>query len=80
MIEDIGTDEILGYRDGQRMAHMNPYLRGEGLRNVGLHRLREASRLLTLNEKLFIKGFKQGYQDELDGTAHPLPEEGRIET
>ncbi len=69
-------DGLLGYNDGQRSARVNPYLSGPGLRNVGIHRLHDTARLLTLDRRQFLRGFRHGYFDELNGLAGPLPEEG----
>jgi hypothetical protein len=74
--DEVSRDEPLGYQDGQRTAKANPYLSGRGLKTVGHRRQEDASRALNLNKRLFLKGFKRGYRDELAGTAQPLPEEG----
>jgi len=71
-------DETVGYQDGQRTVHLNKYLKGEGLRMVALHRIQEMSHLLLLNKRHYTRGFIQGYFDELNGLAHPLPEEERV--
>jgi len=68
-------DNLLGYHDGQRTARTNPHLDGRPLRNVGLHRLEDCRRAMNLDARRFLKGFRQGYIDELNGTAPSLPEE-----
>lgn len=75
MAEIETIDEMLGYHDGIRTARTNPYLSGRPLRNVGLHRLEDCRRVMNLDTRLFLRGFRLGYKDELAGLAHPLPEE-----
>ncbi len=68
------VDEGIGYLGGQRLAHERPYLLGPALdqyAGISWAALRE----LRLDRTAYVQGFKAGFQDELDGTAHPLPPE-----
>ena len=71
------SDEQLGYLEGQRTAQSNIYLKGQQLTNVAGLRMHEAAHLLDLSRRSYLKGFRRGYFDELNGLAHPLPEEER---
>ena len=68
------VDEGLGYKGGQRLAHERAYLLGPALdqyATISWTALRE----LKLDRTAYQQGFRAGFQDELDGTAHPLPPE-----
>jgi hypothetical protein len=66
-------DYSFGYCAGQRYAHANAYLRGDALTRVA-HRLwLRVSHTVNLTWMEYVRGFRQGYTDELNGTAHPLP-------
>ena len=70
----MGIDEGLGYRGGQRLAHEKPYLLGPALdqyAGISWTALRE----LRLDRTEYGQGFMAGFQDELNGTAQPLPPE-----
>lgn len=74
-IVPIGTtiDYQLGYLAAQRTARANAYLSVRMVRNVAIMRLREVSSSVQLNAVQYLKGFLNGYQDEVNGLAHPLP-------
>jgi len=59
---------------GQRLAHERPYLLSPALDTyvtASWHALRE----VRLNRTEYGQGFRAVFQDELNGLAHPLPEE-----
>lgn len=66
--------EALGYVGGQRLAHERPDLLLPALElfsNASWHAMRRS----RFNRGEYRSGFHEGYQDELAGTASPLPEE-----
>lgn len=70
---DQTQDYAIAYLTGQRTARANAYLTKPLLKNVAVRRLGEASQRMRLNALDYLKGFIQGYIDERDGLAHPLP-------
>ena len=70
----MSLDEGLGYVGGQRLAHERPYLLLPALDQYA-HISWYALRRSRLNRGEYRQGFMTGFQDELDGTAHPLPPE-----
>lgn len=68
----MSIDEALGYLGGQRLAHERPYLMVPALdtyANVSWYAMRRSH----FDRGEYRSGFVAGFQDELDGTAHPLP-------
>ena len=70
-------DESLGYLGGQRLAHERAYLLGPAL-NEFASLSWFAMRRMRLDRTEYEQGFRAGFQDELDGTAHPLPSEQTV--
>jgi hypothetical protein len=69
------TDDFsFGYCQGQRTCRANAYLTRDALSQAA-HRLwLRLSHTVNLNRAEFVQGVREGYQDELAGTAHPLPQ------
>lgn len=67
-------DEGLGYLVGQRLAHERPYLLMPAL-DTYANLSWQAMRRSRFDHGECRQGFMAGFQDELDGTAHPLPPE-----
>ncbi len=68
------VDEGIGNLGGQRLAHERPYLLVPALdqyANISWHAMRRS----RFNRAEYRSGFMAGFQDELDGIAHPLPPE-----
>lgn len=63
--------EGLGYIGGQRLAHMRPDLLLPALELFSSASW-SALRRSRFNRGEYRSGFHAGFQDELDGTAHPL--------
>lgn len=70
----MSLDEGLGYLGGQRLAHERPYLLLPALdqyANASWYAMRRSH----FDRGQYRSGFIAGFIDELDGTAHRLPEE-----
>lgn len=70
----MAIDEGLGYIGGQRLAHERPYLMVPAL-DTYANASWFAMRRTRLDRAQYRTGFHEGYFDELNGTAHPLPPE-----
>lgn len=70
---DTTIDYQVGYTSGQRACRSNAYLNRAMQRNVAMARLGNSHCCNPMNVLQFIKGFLQGYQDEREGLAQPLP-------
>ncbi len=70
-------DEALGYVGGQRFAHERPYVLLPAL-DTYTNASWFAMRGSKFNRAEYRSGFMAGFQDELDGTAQPLPPEQTI--
>lgn len=70
-------DEALGYVGGQRFAHERPYVLLPAL-DTYANASWFAMRGSKFNRAEYRSGFMAGFQDELDGTAQPLPPEQTI--
>jgi len=69
------TDDFsFGYCQGQRTCRANAYLTRDALSQAA-HRLwLRLSHTVNLNRAEFVQGVREGFIDELNGTAHPLPQ------
>ena len=62
-----------GYAAGQRTAHATTRLRGGALTRTGLRLWSTTNRVVALDRTEFMLGFVDGYSDECNGLASPLP-------
>jgi hypothetical protein len=70
----MSIDEGLGYVGGQRLAYERPYLLLPAL-DMYANSSWFAMRRTRLDRTQYRSGFHEGYFDELNGTASPLPPE-----
>ena len=67
-------DSVFGYLAGQRTCHANAFLTKQAVSLAAYQCWLRSSHTVNLNRTEYLQGFKRGYTDELNGTAHPLPQ------
>jgi hypothetical protein len=75
----VSYDFILGYHAGQRLTRTSLTLPLGTTRAIGWRRCVKINEEVKVGCNDFVDGFAQGYQDELQGVAHPLSAESEEE-
>lgn len=70
---DFDHDFYIGYGAGQRTCDTNAYLTPDAVVNVAVRRYLDMCGSINLSLRRFKAGFRRGYIDQRNGTAHPLP-------
>jgi hypothetical protein len=70
----VSYDFILGYQGGQKLVTVSPSLDEHAILVFAWQECKEAAEEFPVKCEDFVPAFYEGYQDQLQGLAHPLSE------